>query len=277
MRTSFAFRGALSLAVIAAALAAAPTVRAAAGDSAAEREARWQDLSRAVFGDRQTQSAEGAIAIDAPQRAEDAALVPMTITFSGPLAGAEPVKGLYLIIDDNPSPVAAHFTFGPAADPREINLRVRINAYTNVHAIAETADGSLFETVKFVKAAGGCSAPMGMSDEEAMAGMGEMRLKFAAGAVPDKPTQATLMVRHPNFNGMQMNQVSRTYTPARYIQTIAVTAGDQKVFDLETDISLASNPVIGFGLVPRGEIKVAVTDSEKDHWEKTFTGPQLSN
>ena len=118
---------------------------------------------------------------------------------------------------------------------------------------------------------------MGMSDEEAMQGMGDMRLKFEAGAAPDKPAQATLMVRHPNFNGMQMNQVSRTYTPARYIQSINVATGDAKVFDLDTDISLASNPVIGFGLVPRGEVTVAVTDSDMGRWEKTFSGPQLSN
>ncbi|MGA2636712.1 quinoprotein dehydrogenase-associated SoxYZ-like carrier [Methylocella sp.] len=279
MRASIARRsvlGVLAAGVALAALIASPMVRAAPGDDPAEREARWQDLAHAVFGDRATQPGDAVIQLDAPIRAEDAALVPMTITLAGAPDG-KPVTGMYLIIDDNPSPVAAHFTFGPAADPREIKLRVRINSYTNVHAIAETADGALYQTVKFVKAAGGCSAPMGMTDEEAMKGMGDMRLKFAEGAAPGKASQATLMVRHPNFNGMQMNQVTRFYTPARYIQTISMTTGDQKVFDLASDISLASNPVIGFGLVPRGDVKVAVTDSEKGHWEQTFSGPQLSN
>ena len=231
----------------------------------------------AVFNDRARQNGDSVIALDAPQRAEDASLVPMTVTLLSPRADGKPITGIYLIIDDNPSPVAAHFTFGPAADPREIKLRVRVNTYTNVHAIAETADGKLYQTAKYVKASGGCSAPMGMSDEEAMKGMGDMRLKFAEGAAPGKPSQATLMVRHPNFNGMQMNQITRDYTPARYIQTISMTTGDQKVFDLASDISLASNPVIGFGLVPQGDVKVAVTDSEKGHWEQTFSGPQLSN
>jgi len=277
MRASLARRSVLAAGVALAALIASPMVRAAPGDDPAEREARWQDLAHAVFGDRATQPGDAVIQLDAPVRAEDAALVPMTISLIGSAAAGKPIAGVYLIIDDNPSPVAAHFTFGPAADPREIKLRVRINAYTNVHAIAETADGALYETVKFVKAAGGCSAPMGMTDEEAMKGMGEMRLKFAADAEPGKPSQATLMVRHPNFNGMQMNQVTRFYTPARYIQTISMTTGDQKVFDLASDISLASNPVIGFGLVPQGDVKVAVSDSEKGHWEQTFSGPQLSN
>ena len=31
------------------------------------------------------------------------------------------------------------------------------------------------------------------------------------------------MIRHPNFSGMQMNQVTRDYTPARYINKVAVT------------------------------------------------------
>ena len=94
---------------------------------------------------------------------------------------------------------------------------MRVNNYTNVHAVVRTKDGRLFETTKFVKASGGCSAPMGMSDEEAMKGMGDMRMKFSGDGAPGKSTEATLMIRHPNFSGMQMNQVTRDYTPARYI------------------------------------------------------------
>ncbi len=131
-------------------------------------------------------------------------------------------------------------------------MRVRVNNYTNVHAVVETKDGKLVETAKFVKASGGCSAPMGMSDEEAMKGMGDMRMKFSDGQ-GGKPVEATLMVRHPNFSGMQMNQVTRDYTPARYVDKLDVTHGDQLVFHLDGDISIASNPVIHFGIKPDGK------------------------
>lgn len=216
-----------------------------------------------------------AVSLDAPYRAEDAALVPITIT----LNAKQPVKELYLVIDDNPSPVAAHYTFGPAADPHVIRMRVRVNSYTNVHAVAKLADGRLVEAVKFVKAAGGCSAPMGMSDEEAMRGMGEMRMKFAQNVVPGKPTEATLMVRHPMFNGMQMNQVTRYYTPARFIQEIKVSDGDKLVFTLGTGISLSTNPVISFGLLPQttGPVTVAVSDNKNGHWVKNFSVPMAIN
>lgn len=247
----------------------------ARADDQSERQARWTEIASSLFGSRSLKDGAGVVTLDVPTRAEDASLVPMGITLKAP----QKVKSLYLVIDDNPAPVAAHYTFGPAADPREIKMRVRVNTYTNVHAVAELADGTLLATEKFVKATGGCSAPMGMSDEEAMKGMGDMRVKFAEDGSAEKPVEATLMVRHPNFNGMQMNQVSRLYTPARFIQTIDVTDGPQKVFDLETGISLASNPVINFEFLPtdKGPLKIEVTDSDKGHWEKTVPVPAPSN
>ena len=265
----------LGLALAAVGAGVAPS-QAGFGDNDQERQARWVDIQKTIFGDKLSSVDDSAVKLDAPARADDAALVPMTITLADP----KNVKGLYLVIDDNPSPVAAHFTFGPDADPREIKLRVRVNTYTDVHAVAEMKDGKLLEATKFVKASGGCSAPMGMTDEEAMSGMGEMRLKVAGDVQPNKPADATLMIRHPNFNGMQMNQVTRDYTPARYIQNIDVTYDNKQVFKLDTDISLASNPVINFDFVPsaaKGDLKVNVMDSQKGAWTKTFAVPNVSN
>ncbi len=256
-------------------IATALPSRADDEDSPAARVARWKDIEKTIFGDKVATPAGSIVTLDAPYRAADASLVPITIT----LDQKKPIKGLYLVIDDNPSPVAAHYIFGPAADPHVIKMRVRVNSYTNVHAVAELQDGSLVEAVKFVKAAGGCSAPMGMSDEEAMKGMGDMRMKFARAIVPGKSTEATLMVRHPNFNGMQMNQITRYFTPARYIETIKVHDGGRLVFTLGTGISLSSNPVITFGLVPQttGPVTVAVSDNKNGHWEKSFALPMAMN
>jgi sulfur-oxidizing protein SoxY len=203
-------------------LLAGPALAAGASDTDAERGARWQEIAKSIFGDRAIEPTDSLIKVDAPARALDAALVPITLTMSD----KDRIKAVHFIIDDNPSPYAAHFTFGPAADASELKLRVRINNYTNVHAVAETRDGKLYEATKFVKASGGCSAPMGMSDEEAMRGMGDMKMKFSGEPAPGKPVEATLMVRHPNFSGMQMNQVTRDYTPARYINKLTVAYGD---------------------------------------------------
>lgn len=246
---------------------------AGASDTEQERAARWQEIAKSIFGDRQIAPTDSLVKIDAPARALDAALVPITLTM--PNDGR--IKAVSLIIDDNPAPYAAKFEFGPAADPAELKLRVRVNNYTDMHAVVETQDGKLYEAKQFVKASGGCSAPMGMSDEEAMKGMGDMRMKFAE-TQPGKPVEATLMVRHPNFSGMQMNQVTRDFTPARYIDKLTVSAGDRTVFTMTGDISIASNPVINFALKPDGKpIQVAASDNQGGHWQHSFNPPSPTN
>lgn len=265
----------IGLAVAALNAAVLPAI-AGVEDSDQQRNNRWLDLQKQIFNGKQAKTDDNAVKLETPKRAEDAALVPITISLSDP----KNVKALYVVIDDNPSPVAAHFTFGPDIDPKQIRMRVRVNTYTNMHAVAEMKDGTLLQTTRFVKASGGCSAPMGMSDEEALKGVGDMKLRLAGDVTAAKAVDATLMIRHPNFNGMQMNQVTRQYTPAKYIQSINVKYGDAKVFDLSTDISLASNPVLTFDLVPdkaKGQLKVDVKDSTDAHWTKSFDVPNVSN
>ncbi|MGQ4275362.1 quinoprotein dehydrogenase-associated SoxYZ-like carrier [Terrihabitans sp. B22-R8] len=263
--TSFA----LAFALTAASLGPAQ----AADGSEADRQQRWQELSRSVFGDVALKTDDSAIRLEAPKRAEDAALVPMTIR------AAAGITETALIIDDNPSPVAARISFGPAGDPRQMRLRVRIDGYTNVHAVTKSPDGELAQTMSFVKASGGCSAPAGASDAEAMRGMGEMRMRFAASAEMGGAPEAILMIRHPNFNGMQMNQETRGYTPARYINAVEVSRGGERVFAMESDISLSTNPVISFLYKPDGNepLHAKVTDTDGTVWTQSFTPDQVTN
>ena len=208
----------------------------------------------------------GWVDIDAPARAQDAALVPITLT-----AGARQskFKSLYLVVDENPSPVAAHIVFGPAAVPHTLTLRVRVDQYTNLHAVAETTDGRLISTARFIKAAGGCSAPGSETPELALKAAGRMKLRLDQ---RDGATQAELLIRHPNFNGMQMDQLTRFYTPARYINSIDVSYNGQRVFHLDADISMASDPAIGFGFKSDGEgtLSVKAVDTANATWHRDF-------
>jgi sulfur-oxidizing protein SoxY len=260
--------------ILAAFLAATAAPALGAGNTDPDRLERWRDLTALIFGDgAEIAPTDRLVTIDAPERALDSSLVPVTIATSDPA-----VTGLSLVVDENPGPLAARVRFGPAGDPRALGLRVRVDGYTNVHAVATLADGSMVANAAFVKGAGGCSAPISVSDAEAMAGMGDMRMKFADGG-PEGAGKATLMVRHPNFNGMQMNQVTRLYTPARYVTDVEVTRGGELVFAMQSDISLATNPVVDF-LYRRGSdapFTVSVTDSEGQRWSQDFPAPALTN
>lgn len=242
-----------------------------AEETDADRATRWKELQQGIFGSREVHDGSGMLRIEAPVRALDAALVPVGIVMTGDQA----IKSVYLVIDDNPSPLAGHFIFGPKADPRSIKVRVRVEQYTNLHAIAETADGKLYAVEKFLKAAGGCSAPAGADDTEALQGIGQMKLRVLGTPAPGEPALAQLMIRHPNFNGMQMNQATRFYTPARFIKTIDVTFHDGVVLHVDADISLSTDPVITFGFMPhqKGQLKVVARDTAGATFDQSFDVP----
>ena len=251
-------------------LASAPPTVARAEDEA-ERDSRWSDLSHAIFGDRAVEDGAGLVTLQAPPRALDAALVPVSIR----LSGTRPVRAVYLVIDDNPSPLAATFTFGPLADPSEIRLRVRVNQYTRVQAVAETTDGRLYMTQDFIKAAGGCSAPAGSNDEEALHALGQMKLRLLGDYAPGRPVTAQLLIRHPNFNGMQMDQVTRLMTPARFLDRTDITYNGAQVMQVSSDISLSTDPAITFSFVPPGpgKLDVVAHDSQGTTFEHGFDVP----
>jgi sulfur-oxidizing protein SoxY len=250
---------------LAAALLALAVLPARAAEDDVARAQRWHDLAAAIFQGRQPEALPGWVEIDAPARAQDAALVPVTLT----LAPDKQIQSLYLLVDENPSPVAAHIVFGPAAAPHTLTLRVRVDQYTNLHAVAEAMDGRLIATARFIKATGGCSAPGSETPEIAFQTAGRMKLRLDQ---RDGATQAELLIRHPNFNGMQMDQLTRFYTPARYINSIDVSYNGQRVFHLDADISMASDPAIGFGFKSDGEGTLSVTavDTANTTWHRDF-------
>lgn len=248
---------------------------ARAEESEAERAERWHDLKQAVFGDRPVQEGTGVISLDAPARAQDAALVPITISLSaGGGTGGGRVKAVWVLVDGNPSPLAGTFHFGPAADPHILRTRVRVDQYTLMHAVAETEDGRLFSAERFVKAAGGCSAPSLKDPQVAMSRLGQMRLRVEGeGPVQDGGSaMAQLLVSHPNNNGMQVDQVTHNFIPPRYIQDITIHYGDDVVLSVDADISLSEDPAITFGFVPRGAgpFRVEVQDSTKAVFRQEF-------
>ncbi|MEK4032723.1 quinoprotein dehydrogenase-associated SoxYZ-like carrier [Methylocystis sp. IM3] len=219
----------------------------------------WPGLVTDLFQGREIVKADGTLSLDAPTRAEDAAIVPMTLRFADPAK----VRIATLVIDQNPMPMAASFTLGDAAGVDFIETRVRVNSYTNVHAVAETRDGALHSEVKFVKASGGCSAPAGKDPDEARANMGKMKYREFKSAVAGK-REAQILIRHPNNSGLQMDQITRTYTPAHYVDAVEVWQGDALIFKMEGGISLSEDPSFRFTYAPNGAkiLRVVARDNQ---------------
>ena len=245
--------------------AAAPRAQGIEPAEAPRRAERWRDLKAAIFDDRPTEPAGDALALVAPARALDAAAVPISLSLSA--EAAPRVRSLHLVIDENPAPVAAVFRAGPAGDLRALSARVRVDAYTLMHAVAELEDGRLLETAQFVKAAGGCSAPVGTDLRAARERMGRMRLTMPEGppAGAERAVPVQIAVSHPNLSGLQIDQLSRLSIPAEFVRTLRVLYRGAEVLRVECDISIAENPTFGFALAGEagGELQAEVEDNRE--------------
>ena len=168
-----------------------------------------------------------------------------------------------LVIDGNPSPLAAVFEPGAKAAVTMIETRVRVDQQTNVHAVVEMADGKLFYSVAYVKAAGGCSAPA-PKDEAGAARLGDMRLRALPNPQNAEATrrEVLLMIRHPNNSGMQMDQITHYYIPARYVNLTKIFQGNDPVLTVTGGISLSQDPNFRFDYLSNGAgtMRVEATD-----------------
>ncbi len=240
--------------------------------SAADADDPWPDIRTYLFEDHEILDGAGVIRLDAPERAEDAAVVPIKISADIPQTEDRYIEKIHLLIDKNPAPIAGVFHMTLDSGIASIATRVRVNEYTNIRAIAETNDGKLFMTTRFVKASGGCSAPALKDHEVAMARLGQMKLKTISPFMLGEPNEVQLMISHPNYSGLQMDQVSRNWVPPHFVEQIDVRYGDRTIMSVEGDISLSENPSIRFSFVPDqpGRIEVQAKDTDGAIFAKSW-------
>jgi sulfur-oxidizing protein SoxY len=227
----------------------------------------WPGLVQDIFNNRPMNDGAEVIAIEMPYRAEDAAIVPVTLRVKLPPADGRRVVAITLVIDQNPAPMAARFEFGRDSLVSEISTRVRVNSYTDVHAVAELNDGRLYMTKTFVKASGGCSAPAAKNAEEAKARLGQIRFRQFA-KPSDGPQsgarEAQIMIGHPNNSGLQMDQVTRLSIPAFFVNELRIWQDDTLVLAVQGGISISEDPNIRFSYVPNGAKRVRVEARDTD-------------
>lgn len=239
----------------------------AAADNPLQPSPSWDDIRPTLLGDAPDPVIDPAqLTLEAPMRADDPALVPIRLTQP---PGAVPIEKLALVIDENPAPVAATFTFGEALMPLDMEVRVRVNAYSDVRAVAWLKDGRQVMAGRFVKASGGCAAPANKDPKAALAEMGRMRLKSAPGE--GGRTDATLMMRHPNSSGLQRDQVTLLNIPAMFIQTMTVTQSGAPWLTMDAGISISEDPVFRFAVTPgTGPVAVHAEDTDGNVFDQTL-------
>jgi sulfur-oxidizing protein SoxY len=246
----------------------------AANAQAAPKDDPWPFILTNVFDDKPIADGAGVIALDAPYRAEDAAIVPITIRSDLPAGSPIKIAKITLVIDGNPSPVAAVFTLGDAGTVTAISTRVRVDAYTNMRAVAETTDGKLYAAVKFVKASGGCSSP-GLKNPDDIAHRGEMQ--FRRFDAPAGSAEAQIMIRHPNNSGLQRDPINNYYIPAFFVDDLVLKIANKPLLRVEGGISISENPSFRFTYSGAADGPVSVEAKDTDGHAYSGNWPAAGN
>jgi sulfur-oxidizing protein SoxY len=249
----------MRIASLAFAVAAFPAA-VLAGDS-------WDAVRQAVWGDRPIADGGASVRLDAPVRAADDRAAAMTATAA--FADGRLVRAITVVIDENPMPVSAAVALATPQAAMTFAATYRLNGPSQVRVVVEDADGGLWMADQLVKTSGvgACAAPPSTDAKLAMATMGQMTLAAEPAAVDT----ARLKVSHPSHSGMQMDQVTLLYTPARYVETLEVWADDAPLFTLTGSISLSENPEIAFTHPHAAQsLRVRLTDTSGAIFERSF-------
>lgn len=219
--------------IVLALLCAGPSL--AGADNDAPSSGAWPALRAQLYGTRDiSESGDRLMSVEAPASTPDPAATPIAVHFGPGLAGQ--VRQVRVIIDNNPSPLVATMDLRPGLPVDEIDLRVRVDRFTSVRAVAETGGGQLEMRSAWVNAAGGCSTP-----PTAAAGGTLGQIRFHASG-DERALQ--ISIRHPNNSGFQVDPRTGDMIPPHFISHIRLLAGGQTLLEADTGISLSENPTL---------------------------------
>jgi sulfur-oxidizing protein SoxY len=230
---------------------------------AEENEIEWSNtLKNKYFSGKIIEESNNIIELDAPIRAEDPALVPLKINSKVKQSADSYIKKILVLVDKNPFPFVGEFEFTPNSGKADLAMRIRVNTYSYIRAIAEMSDGKLYMSKKYVKASGGCSAPVGADLDAAMQRLGKMKFRLDEGIKTKEPTLVQLLISHPNLSGMQMDQVTRFIRKSHFVEQMKVSFNDRPILTAKTDIAISSDPNFRFFFVPdtKGILKAEIND-----------------
>ena len=238
----------------------------------------WEERIRpGVFGERDIVEGPGqdVLEVRAPFRAEDASIVPISIHALIPQEEQRHVRRLHVYIDKNPIPLVGVFEFTTANGRADLAMRVRVDDFTFVRAIAETNDGELYMAKSFVRSTGGCSAPPSKSLEEALATLGRMKVGLVGNRplALGEPNLMQLRVSHPNVTGMAVDRRTNAKPPAWFLNELEVSYGNQTVLRGNMTFSISQDPSFRFFFVPKAEDTLAVRAVDTKGDEFTATQP----
>ena len=246
-----------------------PSARAAVGGlpnfAHGDTTPEWEKLRGQLFGPRPIQTAASQVQLIVPLRAAYGASVPVKIVSKLPQTPALHVRRMHVLVDKNPSPVAAVLELTTEVGQADFETRLRVDEYSHVRVVSELSNGELHMDSRYVKVSGGCSAP---PNRDQLHNIGKTQFKLPEGLKLNAPTPVDVQVVHPNDTGFELNHITVMYIPPHFVRSIKVSYDGRRIFDAELDFSVSENPSLRFNFVPHGSgvLKAEVEDSKEGRY-----------
>lgn len=143
---------------VAACAVALPQVASAADEKkpAGPNEMNYETAVAAITGGKPL-VASAKVKVEAPEIAENGAVVPVKVTVESPMSEKEYVKAIHVLASKNGNVRCANVYLTPANGEAFFGTRVKLGGTQDVVAIAEMSDGSFLSAKQNVKVTiGGC-------------------------------------------------------------------------------------------------------------------------
>ncbi|WP_428541079.1 quinoprotein dehydrogenase-associated SoxYZ-like carrier [Profundibacter sp.] len=250
----------------------------------------WDDISPLMFDeDREVTIANAeTVTLRTPYRATDDRRVLMGASVA--LPDGQLIDKVYLVIDDNPMPVSAVFEMQRPTGDFTFDMTMRLNGPSGIHLVVETTDGQLLVSEGFTKTSGlgACAAPPVNDPAIALKTLGQMKLALAPAnpvnaqtrlvslangtKAGPQPVKATVAFSHPSHSGLQMNQITLLYLPARFIETVKFATDDAPMFTMTGSISISEDPALSVVLpAGSGTLSVDMVDTDGAAFHQLFS------
>lgn len=178
--------------------------------------------------------------IEAPQKAENGAVVQVELTSNQPVGS---VSSLRLLADANPTPLIASFELGKQVLPKLVT-RIKLAQSGEVIALAQQSNGQFKQQRRqVVVLEDGCA---GSEREEPFATSMKMRARLLEESPLGKNiTELKIIILHPMRTGRSKNDDGQLM-PAHFMQLMQVVLNGQVIVDAQTGTGISRNPYFTF-------------------------------
>lgn len=211
--------------------------------SAKEADAQyWPVIHQAFFSGKTIHDGAQLIHIDAPQMAEDAAIVPLAFSVDATAITEHKLHKVYLFVDANPIQHTATIQY-LQNQPINVATRIKLDKSSMVRVIVESVDGQYWMHQVFIKTpGGGCSGGLGGNEAKIRAEAGKMKLAISPISGDGAAThQMRLHIKHPMRTGFERT-TQGYYAKAYYIKQLDFSMDNAALFRVDLGVGISADP-----------------------------------